>query len=90
MSKTAQRKRSAYKNAYRVGRFGWPKGVAYFRVPMSANGEWRRGLKDGRREARRERREAAVRPAPLWQVRLAVAVLAGALALCIALAAIRG
>lgn len=48
MSKASQRKRSAYQNGYRVGRYGWPKGVKCFRVTLQANSYWRSGLRDGR------------------------------------------
>ena len=50
MSKTSQRKASAYRNGYRVGRYGWPLGVKFYRVRASADGAWHRGMRDGRRD----------------------------------------
>lgn len=50
MGKTAQRKRSAYQSGYQVGRHGWPRCVNCFRVGMVAEGAWKRGLADGRRD----------------------------------------
>ena len=65
MSKTSQRKASAYSNGYQVGRYGWPPGVKCFRVPPSADADWRLGLRDGNRD-----RLAAERMATSWRVRL--------------------
>lgn len=50
MSKTAQRKLSAYQNGYRVGRHGWPDGVKSYVVGVSGDSSWRRGLRDGTRD----------------------------------------
>ena len=55
MSKTAQRKQSAYHNGYRVGRYGWPSGVKCFRVGVFANSAYNKGLSDGRRDAKIEK-----------------------------------
>lgn len=50
MSKAAQRKVSAYRNGYMVGRFGWPTHVKSYRVGSVADGAWRQGVRDGRRD----------------------------------------
>ncbi|BCP56247.1 hypothetical protein K32_48640 [Kaistia sp. 32K] len=50
MSKTAQRKLSAYQNGYRVGRHGWPAGVKSYTVGVTGYSAWRRGLRDGIRD----------------------------------------
>lgn len=52
MSKTAQRKQSAYQNGYRVGRYGWPNGVKSYRVGVIGDAAWKRGLRDGRNDRR--------------------------------------
>lgn len=65
MSKTAQRKQSAYANGYRVGRYGWPSGVKCYRLGMQADGAWLRGRADGKRD-----RLAAERVAKAWPRRL--------------------
>lgn len=50
MSKTSQRKASAYRNGYRVGRHGWPAGVKGYRVGVVGDAAWHRGMRDGRRD----------------------------------------
>ncbi|MBB3017649.1 hypothetical protein FHR70_000689 [Microvirga lupini] len=52
MSKTAQRRRSAYQNGYRVGRYGWPEGVKSYRVGVIGDAAYERGLRDGRKDRR--------------------------------------
>lgn len=74
MSKTAQRKVSAYRNGYRVGRYGWPPGVNGFRVGVVGDAAWHRGLRDGRRD-----RLAAEQLSRSWLFRL-VAWLRGLMA----------
>ena len=60
MSKTAQRKRSAYQNGYRIGRYGWPSGVKGYRIGVTTEPAWQRGMRDGARDrAAAERRERA-------------------------------
>ena len=66
MSKTAQRKASAYRNGYQVGRHGWPAGVKGYRVGVVGAAAWHRGLRDGRRD-----RLAAERLERSWWYRLA-------------------
>lgn len=65
MSKSAQRKLSAYANGYRVGRYGWPPGVKCYRVGVIGDAAWHRGLTDGRRD-----RQAANRLAMSWPRRM--------------------
>ena len=65
MSKTAQRKRSAYDKGYRVGRWDeWdsPRG---YRFDMASAREFERGRAAGRRDLR-----AAQRVANTWHRRL--------------------
>ena len=54
MSKTAQRKRSAYQAGYNIGRYGWPPGVKGYTVRKSADESWHRGLRDGRRDKKKQ------------------------------------
>ena len=65
MSKTAQRKASAYRNGYQVGRHGWPAGVKGYRINSGDDAYWHRGLRDGRRD-----RLAAERLSRSWRYRL--------------------
>lgn len=65
MSKTAQRKASAYRNGYQVGRHGWPAGVKGYRVGVVCDAAWHSGLRDGRRD-----RLAAERLSRSWRHRL--------------------
>lgn len=50
MSKTAQRKRSAYANGYRIGRYGWPTGVKGYRLGVVDSPAFNLGIADGRRD----------------------------------------
>lgn len=65
MSKTAQRKRTAYQAGYTVGRHGWPDGVKSYRVKRVADPDWHRGRRDGIRD-----RVAAQRLERSWTRRL--------------------
>lgn len=56
MSKAAQRKASAYRNGYHVGRHGWPAGVKSYRVGAVASAAWHRGVRDGRSDLLASRR----------------------------------
>lgn len=68
MSKTAQRKRSAYQMGFTIGRDGWPEGVKSVRVAKVADGAWRAGLAHGRLARRTgEKRVQIPRTFKWWQ-----------------------
>lgn len=50
MSKTKQRKYSAYVMGYQIGRYGWPDGVKKVSVSKVADGHWHKGISDGARD----------------------------------------